>query len=144
MTVARRLVALLVSVAWAAPAAASAPDIGRLFLTPEARTALERQRRAELQPSSPQPTAGMPLRLDGVVVRSSGASTVWINRRPQTGKAAGVAVTASSRQPGKASVAAGEAPAVDLKVGTILNPTTGEQRDGLAGGVIRVRPARQP
>jgi len=134
----------LAGAARAGPVTTGDAGLGRLFLTPEARVRLERERRTE-QPAAP-PVAGSPLRLDGVVVRSSGASTVWINRRPQASNRgeSGVAVSASPRQPGKVRVSSGETPTVDLKVGATLNPATGEQRGGLQDGEIRVRPARQP
>lgn len=128
----------------AEPAAPVVPQLGRLFLTPEWRIALERQRQLNLQQTrSPE---GDSVRLDGVVVRSSGKSTVWINNQPQTenSRDAGVAAAPSRRQPGRVAVSAGGATPIDLKVGTTLNQATGEKSGGLAGGEIRVRPARQP
>jgi hypothetical protein len=122
---------------------AGAP-LGRLFLTPEFRTALERQRQLNIQQS--RTLEGETLRLDGVVVRSSGKSTVWINSQPQTESTrdSGVAATTSRRQPGRATVSAGAKPPVDLKVGATLNQATGEKSGGLTSGEIRVkRPAKQ-
>ncbi len=66
--------------------AAEAAPLGRLFMTPEARLALEHQRQLKFQAT--QTPDGAPLRLDGVVVRSSGKATVWINGQPQTANAA--------------------------------------------------------
>jgi len=60
--------------------------LGRLFMTPEARMTLERQRQLKIQET--QTPDGGPLRLDGVVVRSSGKATVWINGQPQAANAA--------------------------------------------------------
>lgn len=120
------------------------PQLGRLFLTPEWRTALERQRQLNIQQA--RSLEGDTVRLDGVVVRSSGKSTVWINNQPQTesSRDAGVAAAPSQRQPGRVAVSAGGTAPIDLKVGTTLNQVTGEKSGGLAGGEIRVRPARQP
>jgi len=129
----------------AEPAAPGEPALGRLFLTPETRSALERQRQFNIQRA--RTLEGDAVRLDGVVLRSSGQSTVWVNSRPQTGNApdAAIAVAPSRRQPGRAAVTTGGAePPVDLKVGVTLNQATGERSGGLAGGEIRVRPARQP
>lgn len=128
----------------AEPAAAVEPQLGRLFLTPEWRTALERQRQLNIQQT--RSLEGDTVRLDGVVVRSSGKSTVWINNQPQTenSRDAGVAAAPSQRQPGRVAVSAGGTAPIDLKVGTTLNQATGEQSGGRAGGEIRVRPARQP
>lgn len=128
----------------AEPPAPVAPQLGRLFLTPEWRTALERQRQINLQQT--RNLEGDSVRLDGVVVRSSGKSTVWINNRPQTenSRDAGVAAMPSGRQPGRVAVSAGGTAPIDLQVGTTLNQATGVKSGGLAGGEIRVRPARQP
>lgn len=135
---------LPVSPGRAEPATAGEPALGRLFLTPETRSALERQRQLNIQQT--RSLEGDSVRLDGVVVRSSGKSTVWINNQPQTenSRDAGVAAAPSRRQPGSVAVSAGGTAPIDLKVGTTLNQATGEQSGGLAGGEIRVRPARQP
>jgi hypothetical protein len=124
-------------------AAPAEPVLGRLFLTPEWRDALERQRQLNIQQT--RTLGGDSLRLDGVVVRSSGKSTVWINRQPQTERArdTGVSAAASHRQPGRAAVSSGAEPPVDLKVGVTLNQATREKSGGLAGGEIRVHPSRQ-
>jgi len=124
-------------------AATAEPALGRLFLTPEWRGALERQRQLNIQQT--RSLEGDTVRLDGVVVRSSGRSTVWVNNRPQTEgtRDSGVTAATSRRQPGRAAVSTGAEPPVDLKVGVTLNQATGEKSGGLAGGEIRVRPARQ-
>lgn len=125
----------------AEPAAPAGTSLGRLFLTPEWRTALERQRQLNIQQA--RSLEGDTVRLDGVVVRSSGKSTVWINNRPQSEgtRDSGVTAVTSSRQPGRATVATGAESPVDLKVGVTLNQATQEKSGGLAGGEIRVRPA---
>jgi hypothetical protein len=126
----------------AEPAEPAATRLGRLFLTPEWRSGLERQRQLNIQQS--RGLEGDTVRLDGVVVRSSGKSTVWINNRPQTESArdSGVTAATSRRHPGRASVSTSAEPPVDLKVGVTLNQATGEKSGGLASGEIRVRPAR--
>jgi hypothetical protein len=123
------------------PTESAGTSLGRLFLTPEWRTALERQRQLNLQQA--RSLEGDTVRLDGVVVRSSGKSTVWINNRPQNEGArdSGVTTATSSRQPGHATVATGAGSPVDLKVGVTLNQATQVKSGGLAGGEIRVRPA---
>lgn len=133
------LLALIVP-AHAAPAE---PALGRLFLTPEWREALERQRQLNIQQT--RTLGGDTLRLDGIVVRSSGKSTVWINNQPQTERTrdTGVTAVASRRLPGRAAVSSGAEPPVDLEVGATLNQATREKSGGLAGGEIRVHPSRQ-
>jgi len=132
------------SLAHAEPVAQAEPQLGRLFLTPEWRSALERQRQLNIQQT--RSIEGDTVRLDGVVVRSSGKSTVWINNQPQTESVqdSGVIAATSRRQPGRVAVSAGGTAPIDLKVGTTLNQATGEKSGGLADGEIRVRPARQP
>ncbi|MBS3934950.1 MAG: hypothetical protein KGZ43_02155 [Sulfuritalea sp.] len=122
--------------------AAGETTLGRLFLTPEMRNALERQRQLNIQQA--RRFEGETVRLDGVVVRSAGKSTVWINSRPQyeNSSAADLATAPSRRHPGRVGVTTGTEPAVDLRVGVTLDQTTGAQSGGLAGGEIRVRPAR--
>lgn len=130
-------------VAAAEPAATpdAAAPLGRLFMTPELRATLERQR--QLNVPQARGMEGESLRLDGIVTRSSGKSTVWINARPQSEHSRDAAVPArtSRRQPGQATLATPDGGSVDLKVGVTVDPATGERRGGLAAGEIRVRPA---
>ena len=72
---------LMAAAVMPAGAADSAP-LGRLFFTPERRAALERQRTPNLQEA--QTLQGNSMSLDGVVYRSGGKSTVWINQKAQT------------------------------------------------------------
>ncbi|MFZ0107478.1 MAG: hypothetical protein WAK92_11515 [Thiobacillus sp.] len=64
-----------------------ATDPGRLFYTPEQRAQLEAARdRNVTQTRHASPTATpAPLRFDGMVIRSDGKSTSWVNGRPQVG-----------------------------------------------------------
>ncbi|MCX8017506.1 MAG: hypothetical protein N2690_06375 [Rhodocyclaceae bacterium] len=111
---------------------------GRLFMTPEWRVKLERFRQLNLQ--EVRHYEGGSVRLDGVVVRSSGKTTVWINGQPQTEAdgQGGLAAQAHPRQPGQARIVIGTEPAADLKVGVTLNRATHETAGGLAGGEIRI------
>ena len=66
--------------------ASHAAGLGRLFYTPAQRTQLEAARARNVTQASPAaPAIARPQRFDGVVIRSDGASTSWINGRPQTG-----------------------------------------------------------
>ncbi len=116
----------------AAPAAAAADELGRLFLTPQQRQDLDRRRttnRAEEE--APQIKEG-PLTLDGHVQRSSGKTATWINGIPQYDRDAG-------RDPAQVKVVpnVGE-PAVSLKVGEVYDRASGTVRDDLNGGRITV------
>ena len=62
----------------ASSTAASADGLGRLFFTPERRQELDRRRQSPLPPSNAADSTAA-YRIDGVVTRSSGKRTVWIN-----------------------------------------------------------------
>lgn len=137
-----RIVSGLISMAVIAPAlAADAPVLGRLFFTPERRATLERQRAFNIQEA--QILHGTTMSLDGVVVRSSGKATVWINRQAQhEGERArtGVSAVVSPKTPGSALLAPGEDTPTRLKVGEAVNRATGERDTRLGGGSV-VTPA---
>lgn len=127
-------------------AADAVPPLGRLFMTPEMRSALERRRQVKVEVVEARSLEGSSMRLDGVVVRSSGKSTVWVNDRPQGENAAdtGVAASVTAQQPAQAKLSTGDEAPADLKVGVTLNRATRETSGGLAAGEIRVRrPAPQ-
>lgn len=93
---ARRIGAMLELMLLMLPAAAclaEPADLGRLFYTPAQRTALEDARARKVSrladtskrtepATSPAPA---PQRFDGIVIRSDGAATRWINGRPEVG-----------------------------------------------------------
>lgn len=61
----------------------AAEPLGRLFFTPAQRNALDAGKRiGETAPRAPEPRGPQEVRLDGVVTRSDGESTVWVNGRP--------------------------------------------------------------
>ncbi|MGK5061322.1 hypothetical protein [Janthinobacterium sp. LB3P112] len=72
-------------------ARAQSPQLGRLFLSPEQRAQLDAQRYGTppsdpalaAPPPPPPPPPAPPLELNGVVLRSSGRSTVWLNQEAQ-------------------------------------------------------------
>jgi hypothetical protein len=62
---------------------------GKVFFSPDKRAALEKQRFMEVVPDpslATQPTQLEIVTVDGIVSRSSGRSTVWINGLPQYGR----------------------------------------------------------
>ena len=139
MRLAFRLASGLLSLTVLAPAcAADAPELGRLFFTPEKRAALERQREFNIQEA--QTLQGSTMSLDGVVYRSGGKSTVWINRQAQSENESartGVSATVSPKTPGSALLAPGEEAPAQLKVGESINRATGERNTRLGGGVVK-------
>jgi hypothetical protein len=125
-------------------AAQQTDDLGRLFLTPEKRGILERQRQLNVERALVM--EGNQLRLDGVMVRSSGRSTVWINGiAHQDGQAASeVRSRIDPRDPSRVTLAVGEEAPAQLRVGESVNRATRERDDRLQGGELSVRPARRP
>ncbi|MDR0578455.1 MAG: hypothetical protein LBI87_13225 [Candidatus Accumulibacter sp.] len=131
------LCAFLLAASFPAPA----QELGRLFFTPERREALDRQRRAKL-PERKEVPRDPALSIDGVVTRSSGKRTVWINgvaqdeRRP----GGGVAVIPSRAHPGQVIVLPEGGPDAQASVGDTVDRNTGETADRLGGGKILVKP----
>ena len=138
MKLSSRMMAALVGAAMlAASGAAGAAELGRLFFTPERRATMERQRSFNIQEA--QTLQGTSMSLDGVVYRSSGKATVWINRQAQNEVEAsrtGVSATVSPKTPGSAILAPGEEAPAQLKVGEAINRATGERNTRLGGGTV--------
>lgn len=148
-TVSRGLSAALVALALlphalqdfavAAPPAGRTDEtpIGRLFYTPERRLALERQR-ASNRPTERQ-VESRQLSFDGLVQRSSGKRTVWVNGRPLTENDDGVLrVTPRPDQPGRARLTIPNEGGHDMAVGSAVNRDTGEASSPLKNGQVRV------
>jgi len=81
---------LILCCAVAGLAQAQPPQLGRLFSSPEERAQLDAARSGvppvqatQAPPVPPAPPPGPPMELNGLVQRSSGRSTVWLNRTPQ-------------------------------------------------------------
>ena len=126
----RRLL-LVAALLWAA--GAQAQELGRLFFTPDQRSALDARRKARVPDKPAAAAVASPTtRLDGYVKRSAGPSTVWVN---------GESLSETPRErEGRVAVPVGEGGGrVGLKPGEVLDRGTGEVRDGLGGGEIRIR-----
>jgi len=130
------------------PCAAQAQhSLGRLFLTPAQRTALD-VRRASRVPDRPAATVveSSTTRVDGQVVRSGGRSTVWVNGVAvrEGAQSEGLRVGATSAGPDSVTLAVGDGERrVELKVGDSMNRDTGEVRDMLGAGSVGVSGTRQ-
>ncbi len=68
---------------------AAPAELGRLFYTPSQRAQLESARTHNVtQPSNPaKPSSPPPLRYDGVLMRSDGPTTRWVDGKSQLGPA---------------------------------------------------------
>jgi hypothetical protein len=124
----------------AAPAAANAEELGRLFFTPQQRQDLDRRRASNRAEEKAAQVQKGPLTIEGHVQRSSGRTTTWINGAPQFDGHTGPDPARITLVPN-----AGE-PGVSLKIGQTYERTSGIVRDSLHGGNITVgksaRPAR--
>lgn len=116
------LLALLSSVAHAEN------SLGRLFFTPAQRATLDAGKELE-KPKGTARTVRGPrvLIVNGIVTRSDGESTVWVNSRALDGRTApGVSSTASGPDPAAARVKVrGAHNAVQMRVGQRLERSTG-------------------
>jgi len=123
------------------PAAVAEEAIGRLFFTPERRQQLD-QRREMNTLDKPQIATDATLTINGIVTRSSGKRTVWINGNPQQEDETGndLTVTTQRGNPGRVVVHSGASAAIRARVGETVNRHTGEANDLLNGGQVRVRP----
>jgi hypothetical protein len=126
---------------------ASAQELGRLFFTPEQRNALDARRKARIPDKPAAAVVESPVtRLDGFVQRGRGKSTVWVNGEPvpEGTQPEGLRVRPRRSDSGRVTVDIGETESqVDLKIGQSFDRGTGEVRDSLDGGEIKVnrRPA---
>ena len=126
---------------------ADAQELGRLFFTPEQRAALDARRKARVpdKPAAAPVTESPVSRVDGAVQRSGGKSTVWVNGEtiPEDAQATGARVTPRGPNPGRVSIPAGEGPQrYDLRVGESVDRGSGEVRDILGEGEIKINPRR--
>jgi len=126
--------ALLVLTTMLFVTSAQAQELGRLFFTPEQRSALDARRKARVPDKPAAAAVASPTtRLDGYVRRSAGPSTVFVNGEP-------LPEAPREREGGRIGVPVGEGGGrVGLKPGELIDRGTGEVRDGLGGGEIRIR-----
>lgn len=136
-----------VAVWTAVPCSSASADeeLGRLFFTPERRQNLDRQRQLNIQEKQEIPEDPT-LTINGVVARSNGKRTVWINGIAQNEKDthSGVTIKPDRRNPGKVTVQAEDSPAGKAKVGDTVNRNTGESTDLLNGGSITLKRISSP
>jgi len=140
----RALLAAVLAASTGVAAAQSAVIMGRLFASPQERAALDAQRDAVLGPASVNgqpappyqkqgsappapvadapPPAPAPVQLNGVVRRSDGKSTVWLNQQPQVDGA-------NALQDQTLSVRLSSGRQVILKPGQSFNPANGTVQD---------------
>lgn len=118
---------------------ARAAELGRLFLTPEQRSALDARRKARLPDTPPAVVTveSATTRIDGFITRSSGKSTVWVNGQAvgDGAQQEGLRVLPRRADPSRVTIEVGEGERkIDMKVGQSLDRATGEVKDPLRGG----------
>ena len=135
-----RLLCALALMATLCPPASADEELGRLFFTPERRQTLDRQRELNIQETQEIPEDPT-FTINGVVTRSSGKRTVWINGVAQNEKEtqSGVSVTPSRKEPGKVMVQSGDGPVANAKAGDTVNRNTGETTNLLRDGQITIK-----
>lgn len=114
-----------------------AQELGRLFFTPDQRAALDARRKARV-PDKPAAVvvASPTTRVDGYVKRSGGRSTVWVNGESLPEGPAEARIGEGER----VSIPVGEGGRrATLRPGEALDRGTGEVRDVIGDGEIRVR-----
>jgi uncharacterized protein YfaP (DUF2135 family) len=124
-----------------------AQELGRLFFTPEQRAALDARRKARVpdKPAAVPVTESLVTRVNGAVRRSGGKSTVWVNGEtiPEDTQVDGARVAPGGANSGRVSIPAGEGPQrYDLRVGESLDRGSGEVRDVIGEGEIKIGPRR--
>ena len=116
--------------------------LGRLFFTPEKRQLLDRQRDLNVQAQQETPEDPT-LTINGVVTRSSGKRTVWINGEAQheNDNLGTVHALPDPRHPGQVSIQPDDAPPARAAVGDTVLRDTGETAPLLGDGQIRIHRA---
>lgn len=134
---------VLLCVALSPQLAPAEQALGRLFFTAEQRAALERSRTFKAQ-QTPQTEAGS-LSLEGIVRRSDGSGTAWINGRPHhvADPKQGVAIRLRPDASG-ATVAVGDEAPAPLNVGETIDRGTGERQSAIAKAQIRAKSVGRP
>ncbi|MDH4172930.1 MAG: hypothetical protein OEW96_10760 [Betaproteobacteria bacterium] len=136
----KRAALALVLCAALVPRTALAQELGRLFFTPEQRDALDARRKARL-PDKPAALAPSPTtRIDGSVTRSSGRATIWLDgfAVPDGVQPEGLRIRRGA-DASRVVVNVGEdGRRVDLRVGETLDRASGEVKDVLGDGEVRI------
>ena len=143
--IAARTALVAVGITLAGAAIAQGQELGRLFFTPEQRAALDARRKARVpdKPAAAPVTASPVTRVNGAVQRGGGKSTVWVNGEmiPEDAQAEGARVTPRSPDAGRVSIPADEgSQRHDLRVGESLERGSGEVRDLIGEGEIKIGP----
>jgi len=151
-----RLVALIVLMAGAGTAAGA--EFGRMFFTPEQRAALDHFRKLNIRSATigdddrdkdlvPPPPELEQVSVSGIVRRSDGKSTVWVNRRAVTEQQpADAALNVTPRTDNRVRLNVPKSGrSADLKVGQTIDVLSGAIEEGYARrAAVKPGPADKP
>ena len=151
-----RLVALIVLMAGAGTAAGA--EFGRMFFTPEQRAALDYFRKLNIRNAEisdddrdkdlvAPPPAPEQVSVNGVVRRSDGKTTVWVNRRAVTEQQpAGAALNVTPRTDNRVRLSVPKSGrSADLKVGQTVEILSGAIEEGYSRrAVVKPKPEPEP
>lgn len=130
----------------AAAAGVAAQELGRLFFTPDQRAALDARRKARVpdKPAAAPQVESPVTRVNGVVQRAGGKSTVWVNGEAiQEGTQAEARGAPQPAGEGRVTVPLGEGGrGIPMRVGESLNRGSGEVSDVVGKDGVKVAPQR--
>ncbi|HUO43845.1 MAG TPA: hypothetical protein VMT94_02900 [Burkholderiales bacterium] len=116
---------------------AAGADLGRLFFTPTQRAALDGARKQNVQTEigndNPQEAAPLPqnISINGVVRRSDGKTTVWVNNRAITERQSNSVNIVPYKNSNRVKLTTPDSGhSIDLKVGQTVELTTGAIAEG--------------
>lgn len=134
--------------------AAMSADLDRMFFTPEQRASLDNQRKQnlhiEIGPVNVQPAAPVPqnLSVNGIVRRSDGKSTIWLNNRAVTEPHAGGINVVTGKNDDRVKLTDPESGrSVDLKVGQTVEIVSGTIQENYSRRPLskpEAKPAAEP
>lgn len=118
--------------------ASSEEALGKVFFTPQQRAEMDRRRVSNIR--IPDDKAQIPagnVSLSGVMRRSDGKTTTWLNGNPENDTLPAADIRSNAD---RVRISSPEGESIRLRVGESLNRATGEPVDGLKGGKIRLAP----
>ena len=125
--------------------------LGRLFFTPSQRAALDANIRSASKESKSVPLPPPSVTVNGVVTRSDGEGTVWIDGKPHYRNDAGdIQIRVEPEDPGVVELKVQGVPRRhSVRVGQQLDPATGQTREAFEtplnnSGNSGVEPASRP
>lgn len=134
----RQITFTAISLLFAMTTLAQTPaPLGRLFLTPQQRLALDRQRNLA-ERANPETRDDHRFTVSGIVIRSSGRKTIWVNDKPMTDGTldADLSINVPHNAPAQVLMQALPFTVATTRVGETFDRSNGTVSDLLGGGSI--------